>query len=149
MSRISTASYIAIAAFMMMPVSAHAEGSLAIFNWGDYISEEMVKKFEAKYDVKVTVDTYDSNETMLAKLKSGITGYDLAVPGDYMVEILIKEGLIEKVEPNTFENTRTSSRNGQTSTGTRAAIIRCRGCGAPPRLRSAPRSIRATSIRWA
>lgn len=104
MSRISTASTIAIAAFMAMPVSAHAEGSLAIFNWGDYISEEMVKKFEAKYDVKVTVDTYDSNETMLAKLKSGITGYDLAVPGDYMVEILIKEDLVEKVEPNTFEN---------------------------------------------
>ncbi|MCY0150135.1 extracellular solute-binding protein [Hoeflea sp. G2-23] len=98
------AGYVAIAACMLPTLPAHAEGALAIFNWGDYISDEMVKKFEAKYDVKVTVDTYDSNETMLAKLQSGISGYDLAVPGDYMVEILIQEGLIEKVEPNTFEN---------------------------------------------
>lgn len=104
MMRTASILSLGLAACLLTSMHANAKGSLAIFNWGDYISDTMVKKFEQTYDVKVTIDTYDSNETMLAKLKSGITGYDLAVPSDYMVEILIKENLLERVEPNTFEN---------------------------------------------
>nr|WP_321400457.1 extracellular solute-binding protein [uncultured Desulfobacter sp.] len=84
--------------------SAHAAGELKLFNWSDYMPQELLDKFSQKYDVKVLQDTYDSNETLLAKLKSGVTGYDVAVPGDYMVAILIKEGLLEKVEPNQLSN---------------------------------------------
>lgn len=84
--------------------AANAAGELKIFNWSDYMPQSLLDKFSEQYDVKVTQDTYDSNETLLAKLKSGVTGYDVAVPGDYMVAILIKEGLLEKVEPNTLAN---------------------------------------------
>jgi len=84
--------------------TAHAAGELKIFNWSDYMPQSLLDKFSKEYDVKVTQDTYDSNETLLAKLKSGVTGYDVAVPGDYMVAILVKEGLLEKVEPNTLSN---------------------------------------------
>nr|WP_319490700.1 extracellular solute-binding protein [uncultured Desulfobacter sp.] len=84
--------------------SAHAAGELKLFNWSDYMPQELLDKFSKKYDVKVLQDTYDSNETLLAKLKSGATGYDVAVPGDYMVAILVKEGLLEKVEPNQLSN---------------------------------------------
>lgn len=84
--------------------SANAAGDLKIFNWSDYMPQALLEKFTQQYDVKVTQDTYDSNETLLAKLKSGVTGYDVAVPGDYMVAILIKEGLLEKVEPNQLDN---------------------------------------------
>ena len=84
--------------------SANAAGELNIFNWSDYMPQSLLDKFAKQYDVKITQDTYDSNETLLAKLKSGVTGYDIAVPGDYMVAILIKEGLLRKVEPNELSN---------------------------------------------
>ena len=70
---------------------------LYLFNWSDYMPQSLLDKFAKQYDVKVTQDTYASNETLLAKLKSGVTGYDVAVPGDYMVAILIKEGLLGKM----------------------------------------------------
>jgi spermidine/putrescine transport system substrate-binding protein len=96
---------IALAAGLAASVgSARAEGELKIYNWFDYMPQELLDKFSQEYDVAVSMDTYDSNETLLAKLKSGVTGFDVAVPGDYMVAIMIKEGLLERVEPNTFDN---------------------------------------------
>jgi spermidine/putrescine transport system substrate-binding protein len=83
---------------------AAAEGQLNIYNWGNYTSPELIEKFEQQYDVEVTLDGYDSNETMLAKVKQGGTGYDIVVPGDYMIAIMVKEGLLAKIEPNKMEN---------------------------------------------
>ena len=70
----------------------------------DYLPQELIDKFAREHDVEVTMDTYDSNESLLARLKAGVTGYDVAVPGDYMVAILIEEGMLEKVQPNQMEN---------------------------------------------
>lgn len=96
---------IALAATLLVSgPESQAAGQLNIFNWGEYTSMEMIDKFEKKYDVEVTIDTYDSNETMLAKLKSGAAGYDIAVPGDYMVAIMVEEGMLERVEPNRMPN---------------------------------------------
>ena len=86
--------------------AARAEGQLFIYNWFDYTPPELIEKFEQEYDVDVTLDTYDSNETLLAKLVGGGAGYDVAMPGDYMVAIMIREGLLEKVQPNQMENFR-------------------------------------------
>jgi spermidine/putrescine transport system substrate-binding protein len=80
---------------------AMAAGDLNIYNWGEYTPPELIEKFENAYDVNVSIDTYDSMETMLAKLKSGAGDYDIIVPGDGMVSILIKEGLLQEI--NTFE----------------------------------------------
>jgi spermidine/putrescine transport system substrate-binding protein len=84
--------------------AARAEGQLFIYNWFDYTPPELIEKFEQEYDVDVTLDTYDSNETLLAKLVGGGAGYDVAMPGDYMVAIMIREGMLEKVQPNQMEN---------------------------------------------
>ena len=83
---------------------AWAEGKLNIYNWGNYTSPELIEKFEAEYDVEVTLDGYDSNETMLAKVKEGGTGYDIVVPGDYMIKVMIEEGLLAEIKPNEMEN---------------------------------------------
>ena len=83
---------------------AFAAGELHIFNWGNYTNPELIKKFEEKYSVKVTLDGYDSNDGMLAKVKAGASGYDIVVPSDYMVQIMIKEGLLLKTEPNKMSN---------------------------------------------
>ena len=60
--------------------SAFAAGELHIYNWGNYTSPEMIEKFEKMHGIKVTLDGYDSNETMLAKVEQGGSGYDVVVP---------------------------------------------------------------------
>ncbi|GAB5468902.1 MAG: extracellular solute-binding protein [Rhodospirillales bacterium] len=94
----------ATAAVLSLAGAAQAEGELHIFNWGNYTSPEMIEKFEKAYDVKVTVDDYDSNETMLAKVRAGNSGYDIVVPTDYTVKIMIDEGLLAETKPNEMEN---------------------------------------------
>ncbi len=84
--------------------AARAAGELVIYNWFDYMPQALLDKFAETYDVEVTMDTYDSNETLLARLKAGVTGYDIAVPGDYMVKILIDEGMLEPIQPHQMEN---------------------------------------------
>ena len=85
--------------FLLFTANAFAAGNLNLYNWSAYTPDELIEKFEAETGIKVTVDTYDSNETLLAKLQAGgsSTGYDLAVPSQHFVEIMIKEGLIEKI----------------------------------------------------
>ena len=85
--------------FLLLSANAFAEGKLNLYNWADYTPEDLVNKFEAETGIKITVDSYDSNETLLAKLQAGggSTGYDLAVPSQHFVEIMIKEGLLEKI----------------------------------------------------
>ncbi len=75
-----------------------AAGNLYLFTWTDYTSPELVAKFERETGVKVSIDTYDSNETLLAKLKSGSTGYDIVVITSDFVPIFIKEGLIQPID---------------------------------------------------
>ncbi len=84
---------------------AMAEGKLSIYHWFEYIPQELLDKFSAEYDVEVTMDTFDSNESMLAALKAGKLGtYDVAVPGDYMVEIMAGDGLLDTFEPSELSN---------------------------------------------
>lgn len=78
-------------------VPAAAEGNLFIYNWTDYTAPELIEKFETETGISVTLDTYDSNETLLAKLQSGATGYDIVVPSHNFVEIFIAEGLLQPI----------------------------------------------------
>lgn len=98
----------AIAAVALMVLGAHgasAEGKLALYNWGEYIPPELLQKFEAKTGIHVTLDTYDSNEALLASLKAGKLGqYDLAIPGDYMVTIMRNEGMLDTFEKSELPN---------------------------------------------
>jgi spermidine/putrescine transport system substrate-binding protein len=77
--------------------SATAAGQLFIYNWTDYTAPDLLKKFEKETGIKVTLDTYDSNETLLAKLKAGGGGYDIAIASHNFIPIMIKEGLLHKV----------------------------------------------------
>ncbi len=95
----------ALGALMVaMAVPAAAEGELNIFNWGDYTSPEMIKKFEEKYSIKVTVTDYDSNDTALAKVRAGGHGFDIVVPSASFIPIWIGEGLLLETRPDQMEN---------------------------------------------
>ncbi|OJY74483.1 extracellular solute-binding protein [Rhizobium sp. 60-20] len=81
-----------------MPNAAFADaGVLHIYNWTDYTSDELVKKFEAETGIKVTIDTYDSNETALAKISSGASGYDVMIISNDFVPIFVNQGLLQDV----------------------------------------------------
>jgi len=93
------------AAFLLSSTVASAEGALSIYHWFEYIPQEVLDKFSEEHDVEVTMDTYDSNESLLATLKAGKLGsYDVAVPGDYMVEIMRNDGLLDSFEPAELSN---------------------------------------------
>jgi spermidine/putrescine transport system substrate-binding protein len=75
---------------------AFAEGELKVYHWFEYIPQELVDKFTAETGIAVTIDTYDSNEAMLASLKAGRLGqYDVAVPADFMVGIMAADGMLD------------------------------------------------------
>nr|WP_210422079.1 extracellular solute-binding protein [Rhizobium sp. ACO-34A] len=94
----------AVIAMLSCAGAASAAGELNIYNWGDYTNPELIKKFEQKFDVKVTVTDYDSNDTALAKVRAGGHGFDIVVPSANYVPIWIKEGLIEEARPDQMEN---------------------------------------------
>ena len=84
--------------------AAMADGELHIFNWGNYTSPDLIKKFEQAHNVKVTVTDYDSNDTALAKIKAGGHGFDIVVPSASFVPIWVKEGLLLENRPDQMEN---------------------------------------------
>ena len=92
------------AALTLAAGSAQAAGELFLYNWSNYFPPDLLAKFEKDTGIKVTLDVYDSNETMLAKLQAGAAGYDVVVPSDYMVKIMIDEGLAEKIGANQMPN---------------------------------------------
>jgi spermidine/putrescine transport system substrate-binding protein len=79
-------------------------GELNLYNWTDYISPDLLKRFEKETGIKVNLDSYDSNETLLAKLQAGGANYDVIVPSDYMVKQMIELGLLEQSNPSSFPN---------------------------------------------
>ena len=77
---------------------------LNIFAWAGYVSDDIREGFEKEYGVNVLIDTYASNEDLLAKLLAGATGYDIIMPSDYMVSILIKQNLLAELNRDNIPN---------------------------------------------
>jgi len=77
---------------------------LNVFNNGDYIAEDLINKFEKETGIKVVYDTYETNEIMYQKVKNSPGTYDLIFPSDYMIEKMIKEDLLEKVNLSNIPN---------------------------------------------
>ena len=95
--------------------------TLNVYNWGEYISNgsddsvDVVAAFEKLTGIKVNYTTFDSNESLYAKLKSGAANYDVIIPSDYMVAKMISEGMLMPLDysniPN-FQNIDEEYRNG-------------------------------------
>lgn len=83
---------------------------LTVFNWGEYISDgedgtmDVNKEFENLTGIKVKYLTFESNETMYSQLKSGGTNYDIVIPSDYMIERLIREDMLQKLDMSKITN---------------------------------------------
>lgn len=88
---------LASAAFVLTSCGNPKE-TLHIYNWGDYISDDVIRKFEKEFNCKVKVDVFDSNEAMYAKLKAGAGGYDIIVPSSYMAKLMYEQGMLRDLD---------------------------------------------------
>ncbi|MEH7107455.1 MULTISPECIES: ABC transporter substrate-binding protein [Bacillaceae] len=78
--------------------------TLTVFNWGDYIDEELITKFEKETGIKVIYETFDSNEAMMTKIEQGGTNYDIAVPSEYMIDKMRHEHLLIPLDHSKLPN---------------------------------------------
>ena len=97
---------LALSVLMLLTLSAcgkkdQAKEEIFVYNWGEYIDPSILKDFQNETGIKVNYDTYASNEDLYIKMTQSQDKYDVIVPSDYMIERLIKEGLIQEIN---FEN---------------------------------------------
>lgn len=84
--------------------------AINVYNWGEYISNgsddsvDVVSAFEQLTGIKVNYTTFDSNESMYAKLRSGAANYDVVIPSDYMVAKMISEGMLKPLNYDNIPN---------------------------------------------
>ncbi|MBQ8558794.1 MAG: extracellular solute-binding protein [Tyzzerella sp.] len=74
----------------------YAGETLYVYNWGEYTGENLIKDFEAETGATVVMENFDSNEQMYIKVANG-EAYDVLVPSDYMIQRLMDEGYLQKL----------------------------------------------------
>lgn len=84
--------------------TSRLSNTISFYNWGDYIDPDVLEMFQEECGVEVIYDTFSSNEDLLAKLQGGASGYDLIVPSDYMVAIMIQLGLLKELDHANIPN---------------------------------------------
>jgi len=79
---------------------------LRIYNWGEYMDEDILKEFTKETGIRISYSNYASNEEMYARLKGGGSSFDLIIPTDYMIERMISEDMLEKINFDNIPNFR-------------------------------------------
>jgi len=84
-------------------VEEYGSATLKLYNWGEYMGEDLISNFEDTFGVKVILEYFDSNEMMYTKLQSG-EFYDVLIPSDYMIERLIADGSLQALDLSLIPN---------------------------------------------
>lgn len=84
--------------------SKGSKNTITIYNWGDYIDPDLLKQFTKETGIKVIYETFDSNEAMLTKIEQGGTTYDIAVPSEYTIEMMIEKDLLYPIDHSKIPN---------------------------------------------
>lgn len=89
---------------LAVAVSALADGVVNVFNWEDYINEDVLDMFEAETGIKVNMMNFTTNEDMLVKLRNSPQSFDVVFPSDYAIERMISEGLLAELNYDNLPN---------------------------------------------
>jgi spermidine/putrescine-binding protein len=101
----TTTGQVESATVQVEPTTAEVKSdSLNLYAWSEYVPQQLLDDFSDKYGITVNYDAYSSNEEMLAKLQAGASGYDVIIPSDYTVAIMIKEDMLEPIDMNQLTN---------------------------------------------
>ncbi len=77
---------------------------LKVYNWGDYIDEDLIAEFEEKTGIKVIYDTFTTNEEMYPRIEADSSLYDVICPSEYMVEKMMRKGLLQEIDWTKLSN---------------------------------------------
>lgn len=89
---------------LALPATAQ-KNKLNLFIWSEYIDPAIITQFEQEFDCKVTVDLYEDNESMVAKLQGGgVSLYDVVVPSDYIIPTMINQRLLAPLRHENIPN---------------------------------------------
>ncbi len=95
----------AVAAVMGLASCSKDDGkTLYLYNWTYYTPDEVLRDFEKEFDCTVKVDSYASNEEMYSKLRAGAKGYDIVVPSQDYVSIMIGQGMFQEIDQSKMTN---------------------------------------------
>lgn len=81
-----------------------SKDSITVYNWGEYIDTDLITQFEKETGIKVTYETFDSNEGMMGKIEQGGTSYDITMPSEYMIEMMKEKDLLLPLDYNKLPN---------------------------------------------
>lgn len=87
----------------MDAVAKYGSDTLKLYNWGEYMGENLINEFEKEFGVKVITEYFDSNEMMYTKLQAG-DSYDVLVPSDYMIQRMMNDGMLQKLDHSLLPN---------------------------------------------
>jgi len=90
--------YALLGAFFLLAGCTDDKPVMHIYTWSDYIEPGLIQKFEQENNCSIVIDTFDDNESMMAKLLAGATGYDIVMPSSYIVPVMVRNGLVEELE---------------------------------------------------
>jgi spermidine/putrescine transport system substrate-binding protein len=88
----------------LIPGCQRKAAELKIYTWADYFKPSLIERFEKENHCKLIIDTFESNESMYAKLKAGATGYDVVTPSSYFVKLLNVQGLLLPIDHSQVPN---------------------------------------------
>ncbi|MDE1168909.1 MAG: polyamine ABC transporter substrate-binding protein [Pseudomonas sp.] len=97
-------SVVPVALALLFSTTAHAQPTVSVYNWTDYIGDTTLADFQAKTGIKVVYDVFDSNETLEGKLLAGRTGYDVVVPSNHFLARQVKAGAFLKLDRSQLPN---------------------------------------------
>jgi putrescine transport system substrate-binding protein len=107
MDRFRIGATVALACMTALVMSARGQAPervVNVYNWSDYIAPNVLGDFTKATGIKVRYDTFDSNDTLEAKLLAGKSGYDVVVPTAYFLERQIKAGIFQKLDKSKLPN---------------------------------------------
>ena len=85
-------------------LSKYPNGKLYVYNWGEYIDEDVISEFEEEYGINVIYDMFETNEIMFAKLAQDNSAYDVVCPSDYMIQKLIENDMLKELDFSNIPN---------------------------------------------
>jgi putrescine transport system substrate-binding protein len=97
-------SALAVSLLVVDVAMAQEAGVLNIYNWEDYIAPDTIRNFEKETGIKVSYDTFESNESLHARLANGNLKYDIVVPGSHFAKQQIADGLLQKLDKSKLPN---------------------------------------------
>jgi len=97
-------SFIALAASLAIGATAATAEEVRVYNWSDYIDEELLTKFQDETGIKLIYDVFDSNDVLETKMLAGNSGYDVVVPSGTFLQRQIAAGAFQKLDKSKLSN---------------------------------------------